>query len=135
MHFYFNVGLPKEGIFLTTIASMVYISVIITHITNYISPYDIDILWGAFHVLHQHLSLWLVGRDSGNNFRVPEIGSDNSYLHFQPVIGLFLVVSSHFWADTTLNKLCFWLFLLDMTKIEVISFRISKKQQKLFPLS
>ena len=81
----FYVGPPKESIFVTTIVvyfrpafgccvepkyiffsrfstffdhfkSMVYFSVIITHIVNYIFLYDVDLLWAAFHVLHQHLS-------------------------------------------------------------------------------
>ena len=39
---------------------MVYISVIITHITNY-NFFNCWTSVGSFHVLHQHLSFWIVG--------------------------------------------------------------------------
>ena len=52
-----------------------------------------------------------VTRDSGNNFRVPEIGSDNSRF------------------DTTLNDRLFWSFLLDTTRNEVVSMSDIQEQR------
>ncbi len=51
-------ALPRRASFWPL--SMAYISVIITHVTNYnFSWYRPSV--GGFHVLHQHLSFWLVG--------------------------------------------------------------------------
>ena len=43
---------------------MVYISVINTQTLQITFLHDIDLLWAAFYVLHQHLSFWLVGTTS-----------------------------------------------------------------------
>ena len=58
---------PGQGIFFQMLAllrrayfwppSMVYISVINTQTLQITFLHDIDLLWAAFHVLHQHLSI------------------------------------------------------------------------------
>ena len=66
--FVFYVGHPKQSIFLTTIYGL-YFSLHYTHYKLHFF-HDIDLLWAAFNVLHQHLyvhytydSMWL--HDSG----------------------------------------------------------------------
>ena len=49
---------------------MVYISVIIKQILQITFLHDVNLLWAAFHVLHQHLSFWLVGTPSWLLYRI-----------------------------------------------------------------
>ena len=59
---FFNVALWRRASFLTTIY-VLYFSHYYTHYKLHFLHY-IDLLWAAFHVLHQHLSFWLVGTPS-----------------------------------------------------------------------
>ena len=52
--FFSNVGPLRRASFWPP--SMVYISVIDTQILQITFLHDVDLLWAAFHVLHQHLS-------------------------------------------------------------------------------
>ena len=56
LFFFLNICHPEEGIFLTTFYGLYF-----SHQLQITFLHDIDLLWAAIHVLHQHLSFWLVG--------------------------------------------------------------------------
>ena len=81
--------------------------------------------------------LTVAGRDSGNNFRIPEIGSDNSRFLFISFLNPQGVPSRFSWvlSDLTLNERRSWSVFLGTTRNKVVSYQISKKRHKSFPLS
>ena len=60
--------------------SLVYISVMNTQTLHITFLHDVDLLWAAFHVLHQHLSFWLVGTQGLGFYSISTICQSGEYI-------------------------------------------------------
>ena len=92
--FFYVVGPPKESIFLITINGL-YFSYHYTYsITNYLSSWCRPSV-GSFHVLHQHLSFWLVGTPF-HDFRMFFIVFDHAKYTTNTLFAKFCLIFSFF---------------------------------------